>query len=62
MRASFLWAGALAGLALLAGCRLAPTQQVAHKEAVRTNAISNKHTISESPTLERAEPRLPPQP
>lgn len=43
----------------LAGCQVVP-RTTGRKEAVRTNAISNKHTVTESPTLERPAPTPPP--
>ena len=41
----------------LAGCQVAP-RSAGRKEAVRTNAIANKHTVTEAPTLERAAPTV----
>jgi hypothetical protein len=41
----------------LAGCQVAP-RSAGRKEAVRANAISNKHTVTEEPTLERAAPSV----
>ena len=61
MRTATLLAGALAGL-LAAGCRIATSQQPGYKAAERTNAVSNKHTLSESPTLERPAPQPAPGP
>lgn len=61
MRMVVFCTGLLAGL-LLAGCRLATPHQPGYKQAVRTNAISNKHTLTESPTLERPAPRPVPGP
>jgi len=62
MRTFLLWAGLLAGLLLAAGCRVAPGQRAGHREAERTNAISNKHTVTDSPTLERPAPQVVPAP
>lgn len=62
LRAVGVCVGGLAGLLGAAGCRVAPAQQAARREAARTNAISNKHTTTESPTLERAAPRPAPGP
>ncbi|GEM_PF-1427421 len=62
MRMFLLYAGLLAGLLLAASCRLAPGQRAGHREAERTNAISNKHTVTDSPTLERAAPQVVPGP
>ncbi len=45
----------------LAGCQVAP-RTPSRKAAVRANALSNKHTVTESPTLERAAPSSPPGP
>ena len=45
----------------LAGCQVAP-HTTGRKEAQRTNSLSNKHTVTESPTLERPEPTPPPGP
>jgi hypothetical protein len=59
MRRAFLLTGVLGGL-LLAGCRISASRAPGYKEAVRTNAISNKHILSEEPTLERAAPRVIP--
>ncbi len=41
----------------LAGCQAAP-RSAGRKEATRANAISNKHTVTESPTLERPDPTV----
>lgn len=61
LRRTLLITGVLAGL-LLAGCRTSTSRTSAHKEAVRTNAISNKHVLTEEPTLERPQPRVAPAP
>lgn len=61
MRTATLWAGLLAGL-LATGCRVAASRSASRKEAVRANAISNKHILTEQPTLERAAPRVVPGP
>ena len=53
--------GALAGLLLAAGCQLVAPRPDSRKAALRANAIPNKHTISESPTLERPEPTVKPR-
>ena len=53
--------GVLAGLLLLAGCQLAAPRQDSRRAALRANAISNKRTLTESPTLERPEPTIKPQ-
>ena len=54
---------AILGLGLLAaGCRIATPHGAERKEAVRANAVSNKHILSESPTLERPAPRVVPGP
>ena len=45
----------------LAGCQVSP-RQPGRREALRTNAISNKHGVTESPTLERAAPTTPTPP
>ena len=58
MRRTFLVGGVLAGL-LLGSCSTA-SRAPAHKEAMRANAISNKHILSEEPTLERPAPRVVP--
>lgn len=58
MRRTFLFSGALAGL-LLGSCSTA-SRSPAHKDAVRANAISNKHILSEEPTLELPTPRVVP--
>ena len=58
LRRLFLYTGLLAGL-LPAGCRTT-SHTPGHKEAVHTNAISNKHILSEEPTLERPAPRVAP--
>jgi hypothetical protein len=60
MRRTFLLTGALAGL-LLGSCSTT-VRSPAHKQAVRANAISNKHILSEEPTLERPAPRVVPAP
>jgi hypothetical protein len=57
-RRIFLYASVLAGL-LATGCRTT-SRTPAHREAVRANAISNKHILTEQPTLERAAPRVAP--
>lgn len=62
LRAATLITTALAGLLLAAGCRIATPHEPGHKQAVRANAISNKHTLTESPTLERPAPRPAPGP
>jgi len=54
MRRTFLFIGLLLG-----SCRTA-SRTPGHKEAVRANAISNKHILTEQPTLERAAPRVVP--
>lgn len=59
MRRTFLFMGMLAGL--LAGCRTT-SRSPGYKDAVRANAISNKHILSEEPTLERPAPRVVPAP
>jgi hypothetical protein len=59
MRRAFFLIGVLGGL-WLAGCRISTSRAPGYKEAVRTNAISNKHILSEEPTLERAAPRMAP--
>ncbi|MDO7885908.1 hypothetical protein [Hymenobacter cheonanensis] len=59
MRQTSLFVGVLAGL-LLGGCRISTSRAPERREAVRTNAISNKHLLSEEPTLERAAPRVAP--
>ena len=51
----------LAGL-LATGCRVATSRSASRKEAVRANTISNKHILTEQPTLERAAPRVVPGP
>jgi hypothetical protein len=61
MRTAILWAGILAGL-LATGCRVATPRSASRKEAVRANTISNKHILTEQPTLERAAPRVEPGP
>jgi len=61
-RAAWLWAGVVGGLLLAAGCRVATPRSAEHREAVRANAISNKHILTEQPTLERAAPSVPPGP
>lgn len=58
LRRTFLFVGGLAGL-LAAGCRTA-SRTPTHKEAVRTNAISNKRILTEQPILERPVPRVAP--
>ncbi|GAA4501860.1 hypothetical protein GCM10023172_24310 [Hymenobacter ginsengisoli] len=45
---------------MLTSCRISTSHAPGYKEAVRTNAISNKHILSEEPTLERAAPRVAP--
>ncbi|MDJ0366264.1 hypothetical protein QMK33_13980 [Hymenobacter sp. H14-R3] len=52
----------LAGLPLAAGCRIATSRAPERKAAVRANAISNKHILTESPTLERPAPKVVPGP
>ncbi|WP_208133013.1 MULTISPECIES: hypothetical protein [Hymenobacter] len=59
MRGISLLAGVLTGL-VLTSCRISTSHAPGYKEAVRTNAISNKHILSEEPTLERAAPRVAP--
>jgi hypothetical protein len=59
MRGISLFTGVLAGL-LLTSCRISASHAPGYKEAVRTNAISNKHILSEQPTLERPAPRVTP--
>ncbi|QKG58074.1 hypothetical protein GKZ68_16460 [Hymenobacter sp. BRD128] len=59
MRPTSLFIGMLAGL-LLCGCRISSSHAPGYKEAVRTNAISNKHLVSEPPALERPAPRVGP--
>ena len=59
MRRTSLFSGVLVGL-LLAGCRISTSRAPGYKEAVRTNSISNKHILSEQPTLERPAPRVVP--
>ena len=59
MRRAFFLIGVLGGLWLV-GCRISASREPGYKEAVRTNAISNKHILSEEPTLERAAPRVVP--
>jgi len=54
--------GCLVAALALVSCQVGAPHQAARKEAQRTNTISNKHTITESPTLERAAPTLPPGP
>jgi hypothetical protein len=58
MRQTSLSIGVLAGL-LLGSCSTT-SRAPGHKEAVRANAISNKHLLSEEPTLERPAPRVVP--
>jgi hypothetical protein len=58
IRRTSLVIGVLAGL-LLAGCRTT-SRSPGRKEAIRANAISNKHILSEEPTLERPAPRVTP--
>ena len=58
LRPIFLLLVGFAGL-LAAGCRTT-SHTPGHKEAVRTNAISNKRILSEEPTLERPAPRVVP--
>lgn len=60
MRTFSLLTVVLAGL--LAGCRMAAPQRAGQKEAVRANAISNKHILTEQPTLERPAPQPTPGP
>ncbi|WP_166648235.1 hypothetical protein [Hymenobacter sp. UV11] len=48
-----LGCGALA----LASCQVTP-RSTGRKEAMHANAISNKHTVTEAPTLERAAPSV----
>lgn len=62
MRISILGLGLLAGLLLAAGCRIATPHGAERKEAVRANAVSNKHILTESPTLERPTPKVEPGP
>jgi hypothetical protein len=59
MRRAPLLIGVLAGL-LLGGCRISTSRAPGRKEAMRTNAISNKHILTEQPTLERATPHVAP--
>ena len=59
MRRVLLLIGVLGGL-WLAGCRISASREPGYKEAVRTNAISNKHILTERPTLEHAAPRVAP--
>ena len=59
VRQTFLLIGVLAGF-LLGGCRISTSRAPGRKEAVRANAISNKHILTEQPTLERAAPRVAP--
>lgn len=59
LRRSFLFVGLLAGLPL-GGCRISTSHAPGRQEAVRTNAISNKHLLTEQPTLEYAAPRVAP--
>ncbi|MGI4739273.1 MAG: hypothetical protein ACRYG7_29250 [Janthinobacterium lividum] len=54
--------GCLVAALALVSCQVGTPHQAGRKEALRTNAISNKHRITESPTLERAAPTLPPGP
>ena len=61
-RAALLWAGVLGGLLLAPGCRVATPRSAEYRQAVRANALSNKHILTESPTLERAAPSVPPGP
>jgi hypothetical protein len=51
----------LAGLLATGGCVATP-RSASRTEAVRANAISNKHILSEEPTLERAAPSVVPSP
>lgn len=62
MRALLSLLSCFVAMLALAGCQVGAPHQAARKEAVRTNAISNKHTITESPTLERPAPTPPPGP
>ena len=62
MRPLFRCASLLVGLLLLASCRVAPGHQSARQQAGHTNAISNKHTVTDSPTLERPAPQVVPAP
>ncbi len=55
-----LCAGVLAELLLGGSCRISTSHAPGRREAVRTNAISNKHMLTEQPTLERATPRVAP--
>ena len=41
----------------LAGCQVVP-RSAGRRAAVRANAISNKNTVTESPTLERPAPSV----
>jgi hypothetical protein len=56
------WASLLAGSLLAASCRVAPAQRAAQRDAAHTNAISNKRTVTDSPTLERSAPQVVPNP
>jgi hypothetical protein len=52
----------LVGLLAAAGCRIAAPHGAERKAAVRANAVSNKHIVTESPTLERPAPKVVPGP
>lgn len=58
MRRASPWIGVLAGL-LLGSCSTT-ARSPGRREAVRANAISNKRTLTEQPTLERPAPRVVP--
>ncbi len=59
MRTAILWACLLAGLSAT-GCRVGTSHSAERRAAERANTISNKHTLTEQPTLERAAPRVVP--
>ncbi|WP_151086768.1 hypothetical protein [Hymenobacter baengnokdamensis] len=61
MRTSILRISFLGGLLLL-GCRMVGPQQAGRKAAGRANIISNKHILTESPTLEHPAPKPAPGP
>jgi len=61
-RAVWRWAGVVGGLLLAAGCRVATPRSAEYRQAAHANALSNKHVLTESPTLERAAPSVPPGP
>ena len=45
---------------LLAGCRVAGPTRAARRAARQANGVSNKHILTESPTLERPAPAVGP--